>query len=222
MVDPVELTKIVMTKVCRSSSRKYYRFRKTSFYGGCATVDCLGCNLRCAYCWAQKKVWTPEKFGKFYTPREVSEKLIKMNYALVRMSGGEPTIFKKHLLELISLFPENKLFILETNGILLNEDYIEELSNFKNIYVRVSLKGVDEKTFEQITGADSKFFKNQLNALELLKKYGIKYNPAILVDLFTENQIKNLGIPNLEYETLIKYPFVMKRLRKKGINLARE
>jgi len=222
MVNPVELTKIVETKVCRSSSRKYYRFRKTSFYGGCATADCLGCNLRCAYCWAQKKVWTPEKFGKFYTPREVSEKLIKMNYALVRVSGGEPTICKKHLLEFISLFPENKLFILETNGILLNEDYIEELSNFKNIYVRVSLKGVDEKTFEQITGADGQFFKNQLNALELLKKYGIKYKAAILVDLFTENQIKNLGIPNLEYETLIKYPFVMKRLRKKGINLARE
>ncbi len=222
MVDPVELTKIVETKVCRTSSRKYYRFRKTSFYGGCATADCLGCNLRCAYCWAQKKVWTPEKFGKFYTPREVSEKLIKMNYSLVRVSGGEPIICKKHLLELISLFPENKLFILETNGILLNEDYIEELSNFKNIYVRVSLKGVDEKTFEQITGADGKFFKNQLNALELLKKYGIKYKAAILVDLFTENQITNLGIPNLEYETLIKYPFVMKRLRKKGINLARE
>ncbi len=222
MINPVKLTKSMEKYVCRNSSRKYYRFRETRFYGGCTTADCLGCNLRCAYCWAQKKVWTPEKFGKFYTPREVSEKLIKMNYALVRVSGGEPTICKKHLLELISLFPENKLFILETNGILLNEDYIEELSNFKNIYVRVSLKGVDEKTFEQITGADGKFFKNQLNALELLKKYGIKYKAAILVDLFTENQIKNLGIPNLEYETLIKYPFVMKRLRKKSINLARE
>ena len=222
MANPVKLTKFMEKYICRNSSKKYYRFRNTVFYGGCATADCLGCNLRCAYCWAQKKVWTPGKFGKLYTPREVSEKLIKMNSSLVRVSGGEPTICKKHLLELISLFPENKLFILETNGILLNEDYIEELSNFKNIYVRVSLKGVDEKTFEQITGADGKFFKNQLNALELLKKYGIKYKAAILVDLFTENQIKNLGIPNLEYETLIKYPFVMKRLRKKGINLARE
>ncbi len=109
-----------------------------------------------------------------------------MNSSLVRVSGGEPTICKKHLLELISLFPENKLFILETNGILLNEDYIKELSNFKNIYVRVSLKGVDEKTFEQITGADGEIFKNQLNALELLKKYRIKSRAAILVDLFSE------------------------------------
>jgi len=145
-----------------------------------------------------------------------------MNYALVRVSGGEPTICKKHLFELISLIPENKLFILETNGVLLNEDYIKELNNFKNIYVRVSLKGVDEKTFEQITSADGQFFKNQLNALKLLKKYGIKYKAAILVDLFSEKQIESLGIPELEYETLIKYPFVMKSLKKKGIKLARE
>ncbi|GAG55447.1 unnamed protein product, partial [marine sediment metagenome] len=131
-------------------------------------------------------------------------------------------ICKKHLFELISLIPENKLFILETNGILLNEDYIEELSNFKNIYVRVSLKGVDEKTFEQITGADGEIFKNQLNALELLKKYRIKSRAAILVDLFSEKQIESLAIPNLEYETLISYPFVMKSLKKKGIKLARK
>ncbi len=145
-----------------------------------------------------------------------------MNYALVGISGGESPICKKHLFKLINSIPENKLFILETKGVLLNEDYIKELSNFKNTYVRVSLKGVDEKIFEQITGADGEIFKNQLNALELLKKYRIKSRAAILVDLFTENQIKNLGIPDLEYETLITYPFVMKNLKKKGIKLARK
>ena len=219
MANPVKLTKFMEKLICRNSSKKYYRFRKTHFYGGCATADCLGCNLRCAYCWAQKKIWTPEKFGEYYTPREVSERLIKMNYSLVRVSGGEPTICKKHLLELISLIPENQLFILETNGILLNEDYVKELSNFKNIYVRVSLKGVDEKTFEQITGADGKFFKNQLVALELLKKYRIKNRAAILVDLFSEKQIESLGIHDLEYETLITYPFVIKSLKKRGFML---
>ncbi len=82
-----------------------------------------------------------------------------MNSSLVRVSGGEPTICKKHLLELINSIPENKLFILETNGVLLNEDYIEELSNFKNTYVRVSLKGVDEKIFEQLPVQMVKFSK---------------------------------------------------------------
>jgi uncharacterized Fe-S cluster-containing radical SAM superfamily protein len=221
MINPVKLAKVIEKKVCMNNSKKFYRFRKAHFYGGCATADCLGCNLRCVYCWAQKKVWNPEKYGVFYTPREVSEKLDKMRLSLIRLSGGEPTICKNYLIELLNLIPQNKLFILETNGTLLDEEYIAELSKFKNIFVRVSLKGVDEKTFERITGAERAFFKNQLIALEMLKKYGIKCRAAILVDLFTDAQIASLGISNLEYETLIKYPFVMNQLKNKGIKLAR-
>jgi len=207
--------------ICKNSSRKYYRFRKTRFYGACATADCLGCNLRCAYCWAQKKVWNPSKYGAYYTPQEVSEKLLNMNLRLVRVSGGEPTICKDHLLQLISLIPFDRLFILETNGILLDEEYIKDLSQFENIYVRVSLKGVDEKSFEKITAVDAKYFNNQLNALRLLKKYEIRHGAAIMVDFFSDQQIQNLGIPNLEYETLIKYDFVMKSLRKREITTVR-
>lgn len=222
MINPIKLTKITQSKVCRNNSRKFYRFRKTKFYGGCATADCLGCNLRCVYCWAQKKIWHPEKFGEYYSPRDVSKKLVKMDVSLIRISGGEPTICKKNLFDLINLIPKNTVYILETNGILLNEDFIEDLSKFKNIYVRVSLKGIDEKTFENITGAERKFFNNQLNALELLKKYKIKHRAAILIDLFTDEQIQNLEIPDLEYETLIRYPFVLKNLRKKGIDIVRD
>ncbi len=222
MIDPIKLTKSIQSDVCSNNSRKFYRFRKTHFYGGCATADCLGCNLRCAYCWAQKKIWNPEKFGKYYSPREISEKLVKMDLSLIRISGGEPTICKRNLFDLINLIPKNTLYILETNGILLDENYIKDLSKLKNIYVRVSLKGIDEKTFETITGAEGKFFKNQLNALEMLKKYEIKHRAAILIDLFTDVQIQNLGIPDLEYETLIRYPFVLKNLKKKGIEIVRE
>ncbi|MFX0106202.1 MAG: radical SAM protein [Candidatus Hodarchaeota archaeon] len=222
MVDPVKLAHTIESQVCKNELKKYYRFRKTQFYGGCATADCLGCNLRCAYCWAQKKVWRPQKFGKYFTPKTVSEKLLNMNLSLIRISGGEPTIGKTHLLKLLSYIPENVLFILETNGILLNEDYIKELNNFNNLYVRVSLKGVDKMTFEQITGADGKFFHFQLRALELLKKYGIRYGVAILFNIFTKEQIRNLGIPDLEYESLIKYPFIMKNLKKNGITVVRE
>ncbi|MFX1417461.1 MAG: radical SAM protein [Promethearchaeota archaeon] len=222
MIDPINLSRIMELHVSREISKKYYRFRKTRFYGGCATADCLGCNLRCVYCWAQKKVWKPEKFGEFYTPRQVVQRLLSMNLPLVRISGGEPTIFKKHLLELLKLVPEQKTFILETNGLLIDEEYIKELSKFKNIYVRVSLKGIDEETFELITGAKGQFFNNQLNTLDLLKKHKISHRAAILYDLFTDDQIKNLKIPNLEYESLIRYPFVLRNLSKKEIQIMRD
>ena len=72
MIDPIELSIQVRNQVSKNDKRKYYRFRKTRFYGGCATADCLGCNLRCAYCWGQKKVWNPNKYGEFYYPMDVS------------------------------------------------------------------------------------------------------------------------------------------------------
>jgi len=219
MIDPEELTEKVKKIVCQDTQRKYYRFRATKFYGGCATADCLGCNLRCAYCWAQKKVWKPKDYGSFYQPTEVSENLLKFNQLVVRISGGEPTICRNHLIEVIKLIPKNILFILETNGILLNEDYIKLLSNFENLFVRVSLKGVDQKSFEKITGAKGIFFEKQLGTLQLLNKYHIKNRAAILADLFTEQEIQKLNISNLEYEALINYPFVSKALKKRGISI---
>jgi len=219
--NPRELSLTVEKQVCKNDLKKYYRFRKTVFYGGCATADCLGCDLRCAYCWAQKKVWYPEKFGKYYSPEMVSENLIKMGLSLIRVSGGEPTIGKEHLLKLLTFIPENILFILETNGILLNEEYVKDLSKFNNIFVRVSLKGVDNQTFERNTGMDGSFFRFQLRALELLKEYRIKFGAAILFNLYSKSQIKNLGIANLEYESLILYPFIENSLRKKDIKIMR-
>ncbi|MEE9376492.1 MAG: radical SAM protein [Candidatus Lokiarchaeia archaeon] len=222
MIDQIKLSAQIEKDVSKNTSKKYYRFRKTRFYGGCATADCLGCNLRCVYCWAQKKVWKPERYGQFYTAEKVANRLISMNLPLVRVSGGEPTISKEHLLSLLTLIPEDITFILETNGILLDEKYVKELSKFENLYVRISLKGVDEESFEKITGAEGKFFLNQLHALELLKHYGISHRAAILYDLFTDSQIQNLSIPNIEYETLIRYPFVLNNLNKGGIKIKKE
>ncbi len=221
MVDPFKLSLIVENQVCKLNLKKYYRFRKARFYGGCATADCLGCNLRCVYCWSQKKVWNPQHFGKFYSTKSVSDKLIKMGLQIVRVSGGEPTIGKVHLLELLEYIPNDVLFILETNGMLLNEEYIKELSTFENLYVRVSLKGVENQTFERNTGVDGTLFQHQLSAFCLLKKYGIRHGAAILYNLYTEDQINNLGFPNLEYEPLILYPFIETGLRKKGIPIIR-
>lgn len=219
MIDPLIFSKEVERLVSKNNSRKYYRFRKTRFYGGCATADCLGCNLRCAYCWAQKQVWNAKAKYKLYSPIEISARLTSMKQTLVRISGGEPTICKDNLIQTIRRIPKDATFILETNGILLNESYVEDLSVFKNLFVRISLKGVDYSSFEKITGAQGFFFENQLNALKLLKRYGIKHRAAIIPDFFSEDQISNLGIKDLEFESLIVYPFVKKSLRERGFTL---
>ncbi|HDD72750.1 MAG TPA: molybdenum cofactor biosynthesis protein MoaA, partial [Candidatus Aenigmarchaeota archaeon] len=91
MIDPVRLAEETRKLVARGEKRKYYRFRAAEFYGGVATADCVGCNLRCVFCWAWNIVNKPEHTGNFYSPEEVVRKLVtiaeKRDYRKVRISG---------------------------------------------------------------------------------------------------------------------------------------
>ena len=122
--DPLEEARLAAQVVCRGDRRKYYRFRPAKFYGGIATADCLGCCLRCLFCWSLPKVIAPGRCGKFYSPAQVAGKLthiaLKKGFHQLRISGNEPTIARDHLIKVLELIPKNRLFILETNGILLN------------------------------------------------------------------------------------------------------
>src|SRR5512136_2743237 len=132
MYDPIELSKIVEKLVAKDKLKKYYRFRPTGFYGGIATADTVGCNLRCKFCWSSNSVWNPKDTGEFYSSEEVADTLQsiaeKKGYHQVRISGGEPTIGKHHLIGILETIKPTYLFILETNGILLGYDkkYVED------------------------------------------------------------------------------------------------
>jgi uncharacterized Fe-S cluster-containing radical SAM superfamily protein len=198
MYDPIELSKKTERLIIDGAKRKYYRFRPTKFYGGIATADAVGCNLRCAFCWSGNVVWKTDTVGNFYSPKQVAETLnqmaLKNGFDKVRVSGGEPTIGREHLIELLDNIDLRLLFILETNGILLGADvpYVEELSKFHNIHVRVCLKGSNIEEFSWLTGADSKGFEYQIDALESLRDNGMSFNVAIVSvkgnkqDLFTK------------------------------------
>lgn len=88
--------------------RKYYRVaRGGRWYGGCAAADCVGCNLKCVFCWSGAPRDYPDKIGKFYHPEEVFSKLDQIasrkGYRYVRISGNEPTIGREHLLKVLEL-----------------------------------------------------------------------------------------------------------------------
>ncbi len=231
MYDPLELSEKIEKIVVDGNRRKYYRFRSAKWYGGIVTGDVLGCNLRCVFCWLDEtpRNW-PEKIGRFYSPEEVFRKLCwiaeKKKLKQMRLSGSEPTIGKQHLLELLEMIDKTKYsFILETNGILIDEDYAKSLSEFRNLHVRVSFKGTSEKEFSILTGAKPEGFALQLKAIENLVKNNVSCHPAVMVS-FSEKE--NFGKliskfkeidSNLEaeIEELILYSHVVKRLEKHNI-----
>ena len=228
MYDPVKRSYEIEKVVSMGNERRYYRFRPARWYGGIATGDVVGCNLLCVFCWAGDEIrFKPEKVGKYYSPQQAFKKLSatanKCRYTLLRLSGQEPTIGRTHLLALLDLIDKTSYrFILETNGILIGEerDYAKALAKYKNVHVRISLKGTDGEEFSTLTMASPKGFELQLQALRNLIREGVSCHPSVMT--FSKEKIpalvkrlKNIeqGLGrNLEIEQFISYPHVTKRL----------
>jgi uncharacterized Fe-S cluster-containing radical SAM superfamily protein len=212
--------------------RKYYRFRCARWYGGIVTADCVGCGLLCRFCWVSDEVlYHPAVAGAFYSAESVAEKMQhlarKSGLRQLRLSGGEPTLGKEHLLRLLELLDNmGYVFILETNGIPLayDEDFASQLSRRKSVHVRVSLKGCSESEFAMLTGAMPENFNLQLKALEKLVEHGVSCHPSVMASFSTRENLQLLVeklaeisrklAEDLEIEELILYPHVKEKMVK--------
>jgi uncharacterized Fe-S cluster-containing radical SAM superfamily protein len=235
LYDPIALAERLQEVVGSGEKRKYYRFRPAPYYGGIATADCVGCCLRCLFCWSWHIIVQPEKTGRFYSPEEVARNLIsiarKKGFERIRISGNEPTLHRPHLLKILQLIPQENQFVLETNGILIGHDssYAKDLSRFNNLSVRVSLKGACPENFTRLTGAKPEGFELQLKALEHLVGEGVDCFPAVMANFSSPEEIKRLkqrlkairpDFADFEEEELILYPFVIEHLQKAGLSCA--
>ena len=248
--DPLVLAQETENRVTRKGpeglERKYTGIYSAPVYRGIATGYAVGCCLRCIYCWADWSRDFPERFGKFYSPIKIAQALfnaaergitssgwerfrgIKINK--LRLSGCEPTLGKEHLLSTLEHVAESKyrLFILETNGILLgsDRDYVRQLARFSDkLYVRVSLKAATPEGFTQRTGALGDYYELPFKALTYLFEEGIFSRAAAMTDpevMPPEERkilIKKLGkiAPalgrELEEEEIDTYETTMSRLK---------
>jgi uncharacterized Fe-S cluster-containing radical SAM superfamily protein len=228
MYNPIDISKKTEDIVIKDNKRKYYRFRSARFYGGISTADIVGCNLRCKFCWSGNSVWNSKNSGMFYSPEDVAERLFKIavskGYNQIRVSGGEPTIGRKHLIQLLENINRELLFILETNGILLGLDktYVEDLSKFNNLHIRVCIKGIDSEEFTFLTDAVSGY-EYQMKSLEYLRDSNISFNIAFVtlknnIKQFN-NRLIDMGLDKimLEKEKIKLYPQVINRLKNEGL-----
>lgn len=235
--NPFELGEAVRRAVSRDidgiEMRRYYRFRGGRWYGGIATGDVVGCNLRCRFCWSWRYSHYSDK-GSFYTPQQVYDRLTDIassrGYRYVRLSGGEPTVSWSHLIQLLELFNQSKyLFILETNGLLIGKEksYASQLANY-NVIVRVSFKGASPEEFRMLTGARPEFFEYQFKALENLLACGMRpgedFYPAIMLSFTADenyakfkkrlSDIHPVLAQVIDEEYVILYPHVIEILNR--------
>ncbi len=205
--DPIELARETERITTRQGpeglERKYAGVYSAPVYGGIATGYAVGCCLRCIYCWTNWSRDYPERFGGFYSPRELAQGLFKaaeegitapgwerfrhLKVEKLRISGCEPTLAKEHLLDVLRhvMTSNYSLFILETNGVLLGYDrsYVKQLAEFRDkLYVRVSFKAATPESFTMRTGAIGESYELPFKALRFLVDEGIYSRAAAMTD----------------------------------------
>jgi len=234
--NPLELAKETEKLCVRGSSRKYTDFYCTGVYGGISTGYLVGCCLRCVFCWVSLSRDFPYKYGEFFTPEEVFEMLLsnarKAKVKKFRISGGEPTLGKAHLLRVLDLVDDtNFFFVLETNGILLGKEpeYVKALRKYRNLYVRVSIKAGTPEGFEKRTGGKGEFYELPYLAVETLRREGIYFRVASMSDprvMPKEDRkemigkLREVGYKDyLEEEVCDPYDTSVIRLRKAGFSI---
>jgi uncharacterized Fe-S cluster-containing radical SAM superfamily protein len=226
--DPIQRAEESESLVMKDNKRLYSRFRPAPYYGGIATADAVGCSFLCAYCWNYGKNLNPGRFGTYFSSDEVASRLLsiarKKSFRLYRITGSEPILGEtsfNHLLDVLQILSHEDpkgTFILETNGFILGlkKELMDNLK-FKNMQIRVSIKGTDPMSFENIAGVKKEYFPYPFVALKELEAKRIRAWPAIMIDFFNDDEIHHLKEllkeheikAGLEFETLEDYPFVL-------------
>jgi uncharacterized Fe-S cluster-containing radical SAM superfamily protein len=233
--DPIALAAATELVVVDGARRKYVQLgRPLRFYGGTTSATEVGCNLRCKFCFSDKPVWKPKETGKFYTPQQVFDGLVKSarkhGHTIISASASEGTIGREHLMQLLDLVEESEfVYVLETNGMILGNDpeYAQALAKYQKLHVRVSIKGDSPELYHELTGAHPDSYELPYKALSHLIDAGVSCNACLMASFSDEEGIKRVKgklidvhpgiLKSLEIEKITMFPKVAERLSKKGL-----
>ncbi|UCF49330.1 MAG: radical SAM protein [Thermoplasmatales archaeon] len=132
------------------------------------------CNLNCKGCYektirpAAKKELTDEELG------DIVKQANELGISFAVIAGGEP-FMRKNFFEITKNY-KDMIFLIFTNGLLLNQDMINIIKKQKNIVPLISLEGCEEET----DGVRGKGIYNRLeNTMNKLKKQTLFFGTSL-------------------------------------------
>lgn len=124
------------------------------------------CNLRCEGCWAGEYNKTdqlePELFSR------IIDEAKEMGIYWIVLSGGEPFCYP-YLLDVVAEHPDS-VFMVYTNGTLIDEKTADRLAELANLSPAFSLEGWREKTDARRSAGT---FDKIIRAMDLLRERGV-------------------------------------------------
>jgi len=147
-----------------------------------------GCNMACRYCFAstdsdRRKVMTAE-----VARASVENLLVQFPDArryLIYFFGGEPLLHKRFIKDTVAMVKEvfndkqdkSYGFLINTNGLLLDDDDLLDFFREHRFSVTVSIDGPEEiNDSNRVLLNGSGSFKKIMTGIEALKKAGVNFN----------------------------------------------
>ena len=152
------------------------------------------CNLNCDYCFYNDISKKREKQSYGMMNYETLENIVKKAirycdyFCTFAFQGGEPTLagldFYEKFVELVNRYNSKKvktIFSIQTNGILLNEEWAKFLYE-NNFLVGISLDSSKEThNLFRLDNYQKGTFNHILKVIDLLNKYKVEYNILTVV-----------------------------------------
>jgi len=134
------------------------------------------CNLRCAGCFVHAQGRAAGSEMSEAEIRAVLAEARDLGVAMVALAGGEP-LTRPEILDVAGDFPE-MMFLLMTNGSLVDRPVLEKLERVRNVIPVVSLEGFEAET-DGRRGVG--VYRHALLAMEQMRERGLFFGTSVMI-----------------------------------------
>jgi MoaA/NifB/PqqE/SkfB family radical SAM enzyme len=132
------------------------------------------CNLNCKGCYEKEIRPAANKELTDDQLQNIIKQANELGISFAVIAGGEP-FMRKEFFDITSDYPE-MIFLIFTNGLLLNKEMIKAVKTQKNIVPLISLEGCEEET-DDVRGKG--VYSRLENIMSKLKKQGIFFGSSL-------------------------------------------
>jgi len=134
------------------------------------------CNLHCKGCYAQALHRSTEEEMSAEELRKVVADAGELGISFFVLAGGEPLV-RPEIVDIMMDHPRI-VFLMFTNGLLINEELLRKFRKSKNVVPVISIEGYEEETDGR---RGQGVFSRLQRTISLLKKHNIFYSVSITV-----------------------------------------
>lgn len=161
------------------------------------TVDVsLGsrCNMDCLHCSAATLQSETRKELEFDDYVRLGNEFNKMRVIRVNITGGEPLLRPDFARVLAALGPGKRHVKLQTNGLLLTKNKIEEIKKVGVNAITISIDSLDPDEYSKFRGVSKASHATVLNALYLSRRAGLQISASFVL---THQNLRSESIKKL-------------------------